>query len=216
MRFQGVIFDADGTLLDSMPMWRNFGADYLRSCGKEPEPDIDKTIQPYSFRVAAEYFQQHYGVERSVEEMLRDFHELVGEQYREKISAKPGARALFERLSSLGVKMCVATSTDGALVRQAMDRLGLLPYLVDCISCGDYNTTKSLPDIFDRAAALMGTDRSNTAVFEDSYHCIQTVTRAGYFTVCVSDPFTAEYAGELRTLANYYLDRLDDFGWMDL
>lgn len=215
MKFSGVIFDADGTLIDSMPMWKNFGAEYLRDCGKEPDAEIDKIIQPYSFEKIADFFRSEYGLQKTTEEIVSDFRSRVERQYREVVPLKSGVKALFEKLSAMNIPMCVATSTDRAMVELALQRHGIRPHLVDCLSCGDFDTDKSKPDIFDHAAALLGTTRENTVVFEDSLACIETLKKAGYYTVCVADPFTAAYVDKLKELADYYVESLDDFGWMD-
>lgn len=215
MRYRGIVFDADGTLLDSMPMWQNFGREYLLAQGKNPHPDVDKDIQPMSFAGAAEYFRTEYGVDKPVDEIVADFNRIVEQKYRFQIQPKPGALALMKKLKALSVKMCVATSTESHLVRLALERLGMMPYLVDCISCGDYHTSKNEPFIFKKACELMGTGVEESVVFEDSLHCIVTAKRAGFHVVCVADDFTAAYENQLRELSDYYLTRLDDFGWMD-
>ena len=52
---KGVIFDLDGTLLDSMFIWNTIGEDYLRSLGKEPKENLKETFESFSLEQAAQY-----------------------------------------------------------------------------------------------------------------------------------------------------------------
>ena len=92
---KGAIFDLDGVLLDSMGIWNDLGARYLRSRGLMPEPGLNEILFSMSMEQGAEYLHTHYPlaqsaaeIEAGIETMLRDF-------YYNEVHAKPGAAALL-------------------------------------------------------------------------------------------------------------------------
>ena len=104
------IFDVDGTLLDSMHMWINFGTDYLTSKGVDFPADIDEIIQYFSLRETAEYFSENFGL-GTADEIEEDARRVTREFYFEKVQPKDGVPQLLEMLKVNGVRMYVATAT---------------------------------------------------------------------------------------------------------
>ena len=80
-----VIFDMDGTLLDSMHNWRNLGRDYLKSKGICPPGDLDERTAALSMDEGAEYFRRELGVEETVQEIHREMSQMVECAYRESL-----------------------------------------------------------------------------------------------------------------------------------
>ena len=115
---QGAIFDVDGTLLDSMSVWANIGADYLRFLGYEPRENLNETFKSMSLYQAACYYQSEYGVTLSTEEIIAGVNDRIGQFYRERAGLKPGVAGFLRQLREKGVKMCIATATDRPLVEE--------------------------------------------------------------------------------------------------
>jgi len=88
---KGVIFDFDGTLLDSMDIWFHFEIEYLKSLGAEARPGLADVLRALSSVEEAVYFQEEYGVTKSIEEIIKGRNDLIGEKYRHSIPLKPGA-----------------------------------------------------------------------------------------------------------------------------
>ena len=123
---KGAIFDLDGVLLDSMGIWNDLGARYLRSRGLMPEPGLNEILFSMSMEQGAEYLHTHYPlaqsaaeIEAGIETMLRDF-------YYNEVPAKPGAAALLAALAAKGIPMAAATSSPRGHVTHALQRLGLI------------------------------------------------------------------------------------------
>ena len=112
---KAAVFDLDGVLLDSMGIWNDLGARYLRSLGVTPEEGLNEILFSMSMEQGAEYLHTHYPlaqsaaeIEAGIETMLRDF-------YYNEVPAKPGAAALLAALTARGVKL-VSGGTDNHLL----------------------------------------------------------------------------------------------------
>lgn len=207
MKLQGAIFDVDGTLLDSMSIWDTIGADYLRSIGYRPREDLNEVFKNMSLLQAAEYYRREYGVTRSVDEIMAGVNAMLEHFYRQDAPLKPGAAELLERLRRRGTRLCVATATDRYLVEAALERCGVLSCFDGIFTCNEVGHGKDEPVIFERALDFLGTERSETLVFDDALYAVRTAKKAGFPVAAVYDSHEKAQA-ELRTLADLYLEDL--------
>ena len=104
---KGAIFDIDGTLLDSMPIWENAGARYLATLGIKAKPDLKERLDALSLPEGAIYMQKEYGLSVSAEDILEGVNQVVKDFYYKEAVMKPGAYALVKRLKENGVKLII-------------------------------------------------------------------------------------------------------------
>ena len=201
---KGAIFDLDGTLLDSMFIWDTIGEEYLRSLGKEPHEDLKETFMTLTLEEAAEYYREHYGVTLSVKEIVDGVNAMVEQTYRTKVTLKPGISEYLAWLKENGVRMCVATVTDRYLVEETLDRLGVRHYFSEIFTCAEVGFGKDKPVIYQKALEHLGTEKSDTYVFEDLPFALNTAKTDGFPTVGVYDRHEA-HQDELKELADYYI-----------
>ena len=126
---RGAIFDLDGVLLDSMGIWEDLGARYLRAQGITPEPGLNAILFAMSMEQGAAYLKAHYPLPQSEAEIGDGIARMVADYYFYEVPAKPGAAALLAFLAERNIPMAAATSSPRTHVTQALRRLGLLPYL---------------------------------------------------------------------------------------
>lgn len=207
MRICGAIFDVDGTLLDSMPIWDTIGRDYLRAIGYEPREDLDQVLKEMSLCQAARYFQTAYGVTLSVEKIIEGVNAMLERYYRFEAPLKAGAAGMLERLAQNGVKLCIVTAADRSLVEAALDRCGVLSFFGRVFSCDEAGYGKDEPEIYEAALRYLGTKKAETVVFDDALHAVKTAVESGFRVAAVHD--RSEKAQEkLRALADVYLEDL--------
>ena len=202
---RGAIFDFDGTLFDSMFIWKTAGDVYLRSLGKEPEKDLQKRLKTMSLHQSAVYIQQAYGLSASVEEIMDGVNRTVEDFYFNTVEPKADVIPFLERMKAQGIKICIATATDRYQVEAALRRCGMDTFFSDIFTCSDVGHGKDEPVIFRRALGHLQTTKADTAVFEDAFHALQTAKNDGFITVAVYDSHE-ERQNELRRLADLYLD----------
>ena len=201
---KGAIFDLDGTLLDSMFIWDTIGEEYLRSLGKEPHEDLKETFMTLTLEEAAEYYREHYGVTLSVKEIVDGVNAMVEQTYRTKVTLKPGISEYLAWLKENGVRMCVATVTDRYLVEETLERLGVRHYFSEIFTCAEVGFGKDKPIIYQKALEHLGTEKSDTYVFEDLPFALNTAKTDGFPTVGVYDRHEA-HQDELKELSDYYV-----------
>lgn len=215
----GVIFDCDGTLIDSMQAWRALEDDLARRAGVVlSKADTDR-ITTLTIPECGEYFHGNFGLGASgadVERMIGDF---MLEYYRERSQLRPGALAFVQALAECGVRMSVASSSPQEYLQAGLSHCGMLPYFDAVVSVDDVGVSKREPAVYDCARRAMGTPLASTWGFEDATYALRTLRAAGYRTVGVYDCDLSGTYDDLAAIADIAVrgfDELsaDDFlGW---
>ena len=108
---KGMIFDADGTLLDSMPIWDDLGVRYLKELGVEAEPGLPEILFRMSLEESAAYMKRTYGLSQTEEEIRRGVLAKLEDFYVNEVQAKPGASEYLRALHKRQIPMMIATDT---------------------------------------------------------------------------------------------------------
>ncbi len=205
MERQFAIFDLDGTLLDSMPVWKNLGKSYLLSRGVKPPENLLEILKTQTLEESADYFRKHLGLSGSTEEILRGIHEMITRDYAETIQVKPFVRDYLKKLYTYGQKLCVATATPANLAALALERLDLLQYFSFVLDCGEAGNGKNSPDIYLQAANRLGAPMEACTVYEDTLHAIKTAKNAGFYVIGVQDASASQDEAEIQSLCDRYI-----------
>lgn len=192
------IFDMDGTLVDSMPIWKSLGKDYLEARGHRPTQKQLAAMGPMTMLEGAAFLMETFGVEGPPERIIEEMHAVMENHYRTDIPLKPGIQDYLEGLKKRGTRMCVATATAEPLARACLERLGVAHYFDFILSCETVGKGKTQPDVYLEAARRMGSAPEDTAVFEDALYAAQTAKEAGFYTVGVPE---AAYGQDWPALA---------------
>ncbi len=202
---RGAIFDADGTLLDSMHIWNELGERYLRSIGKTPEKELSKILFPMSLEESCKYLKKRYSISESEETIKKSILSIISDFYTKEVMPKKGVSEILKALESKKIPMAIATATDKALLKAALVRLGIEKYFTTLLTCSELSTTKHEDTVYRKAADILGTKPMETAVFEDVLFALQTAKRAGFITVAVEDEASASEREAIKALADFYI-----------
>lgn len=203
-----IIFDCDGTLLNSMPMWDHVGTEYILSQGITPPEDMEQKLISKTLEQSGEYYIQELGLKKTVEEYLEDIYAFVDHKYRYELELKPGAKDFVRRMVQSGKKVCILTTTGRPCVEAAMQHHGLDVLIPTIFTCDELGMGKTKPDIYRYVADQMGETPESTLVFEDAPFAIQNAKEAGCSVVSVYDK--SAKSGE-ALIAEYADDRIRDF-----
>lgn len=214
MNIKGVIFDLDGTLLDSMFVWDTIGSDYLLSRSIEPEERLNEKFKTMSIVQAAEYYQTNYGITDSIEDIISGVNDMIDYLYSEVVKLKDGVAEMLEILKNKDVKMYVATATDRYMVEAALKHNGISDYFYGILTCTEVGHGKDSPVIYEKALELLGTKKNDTIVFEDAIHAIKTAKAAGFTVAGVYDKSSQIEQSEIIKIADYYISSFKN--WSEL
>ena len=205
-----VIFDLDGTLMDSMWMWTDIDVEYLGRYGYTLPPDLQKTIEGMGFTETAIYFKERFSLPHSVGEIKQQWLDMAYEKYASQVSLKKGAGEFLKVLRGRGIKTAIASSNSYELIRVSLQANGILEDF-DCIrtSC-DVAKGKPAPDIYLSVAEELKADPGSCLVFEDVPMGILAGKNAGMKVCAVADEFSRGQTAEIRRLADYYIESFED------
>lgn len=205
-QLDAVIFDLDGTLLDSLSAWEHSGTNYLRSQGITPAEWLDEELAKMSLLDGANLVKEMYGLSDEPKEILRRTLAPIYKRYATDLPLKPGVMELLLHLKSMGIKLCVATASDRMLAETALERLGVLNLFDFIITCDEVGAGKRNSAVYEQALSQLGTSKARTLVVEDAPYALQTAQQAGFPTLGVFDPqHGIEAAQHLSQQADYYI-----------
>lgn len=205
MRLQSAIFDMDGTLIDSMKMWRSLGRGLLERHGITPPPDLDEIMKPLNLQEGTAWCKEYGKLEEPLEVLIQEIWDHVEHFYRHEVQAKPGVKESLSILKMEGVWMYIATATDRPLAEAALKQAGLDGYFRGMVTCEEAGQGKEQgPEVYERALRRLRSTKKDTVVFEDALHAVRTAKNAGFRVAAVYDPSAENDQEEMRRIADYY------------
>lgn len=204
MRLQSAIFDMDGTLLDSMPMWKQLGFYLLERHGVEPPPDLSERLKPMGLRDGVAFCKEYCNLPGSVDDLIAEAQERVEDFYRNEVQAKPGVKEALSLLKMEGVWMYIATATDRRLAEIALQHAGLTDYFRGMVTSWEAGQHKrDGPAVYEHALTRLRSTKKDTVVFEDAIYAVRTAKAAGFRVAAVYDA-SEDKQEEMKELADYY------------
>lgn len=196
--FNAVIFDMDGTLIDSTSIWHEIDKAFFNKRNMKLPSDYAQHIVHLGLTQAAIYTKETYHLEESIEDIMKEWHDMSIDMYKYHVPLKEGALELLKLLKKNNIKMAIATANDEPLYRPCIERLGIGSYF-DAIA--DVNTAKEgkqSAKIYLDLANKLGFKPQNTLVLEDMPTCVKTAFKSGFLTVAVYDQASKEYDDEKK------------------
>ncbi|MBQ7432080.1 MAG: HAD family phosphatase [Lachnospiraceae bacterium] len=202
---KAVIFDLDGTLIDSMWMWPEIDSEYLGQYGYGVPEDLQTAIEGMSFTETAVYFKERFHIPDPIEAIKLQWNEMAYEKYTTEVPLKPGAGNLLAELKRRDIFMGIATSNSTELAQAVLDALGVKGYFQTVTTSCEVAAGKPAPDIYLHVAAKLGVQPEECLVFEDVPAGIRAGKRAGMEVIAVADAFSQRDEAVKRKLADGFL-----------
>lgn len=211
---KAIIFDLDGTLVDSMWMWYDIDVEYLGRFGITIPEGLQADIEGMSFSETAVYFKERFQIPDSLEKMKSDWNEMAWDKYTHEVPLKEGAAEFIKACRRRGILLGIATSNSRELVENIVSVHGLKEDFA-CIMTGcDVNRGKPAPDIYLAVARELSVEPEDCLVFEDIIPGIQAGIAAGMEVCAIEDAYSLYQLEEKAALADYFIrdyrELLDD------
>ena len=178
------IFDVDGTILDSMEVWNTLASQYVQSLGMVPEKNLDEIVSDMSLEQSAIYLKNHYKINKQEERIISEILNFISDFYEYEVKLMPGFKEFISHYDSMNV---IGTSCDEELVKIALNRLGVLNYFEDIITCSKVNKSKNDPDFYLACAQVLKQRPEDIVVFEDADYCIDVARKIGFKVIKIKD-----------------------------
>lgn len=203
-----LLFDVDGTLLDSNGVWLEIDAAFSRERGLVHSEQYSRTVAHMTPTEAAIYTKRLFDLPESPEEIRLIWNRMAYDFYARRVPMKPGAAAFLARRRAEGARMAVLSSCDPGLCRAALSHHGVLCCFETFFFTHELGMHKRDSAIFLHAARALGVRPSDCMVFEDSPVAAAAAVAAGMTVTGVRDAF---FRAQEDNLAASALRVIDDF-----
>lgn len=200
------LFDCDGTLLDSMPMWINLATDVMASYGVDLPREAERETASMSHEDAAKFYADTFLNGVGAEELAKKFSATLEENYSERLVLKPHVREVLDALRERGVPMAVASSTDAYLLEMCLKRLGLRDYFLFVQTVDNSGHSKNSDAYFKLACEKLGCAPEDVLFFDDALYALERARKNGLVTVAVQDDTQMDHDAEIHAVVNYYIN----------
>ncbi len=201
-----VIFDLDGSLVDSMWMWREIDIEYLGRFGIVLPENLQSEIEGMSFSETAVYFKERFAIPDSIEQMKADWNRMAWDKYTHEVPLKPGIREFLKECREKGMKLGIATSNSRELVDNITEVHGLDNYFSCIMTACEVAHGKPAPDIYLAVAERLKVAPEKCLVFEDIIPGIMAGKNAGMEVCAVEDAYSISDRQAKKELADYYVE----------
>lgn len=205
---KGFIFDLDGTLTDTMPYYETYSPNLVRYFGKEPKPTIRDDVRLLTSEEVCEYVVREYDIPYTPEELLAKTYEQLKEFYGKEAKLKDGVKEFLDYAAKRGKKLCIASATSGRFIELVLRKNGVFSMFEFYLSCPDLGMYKDKPDIYIKAANMMGLTKDEVLIFEDAHHAVLTAKSGGLKVVAVYDECAEKFEDVIKENADIYVDTM--------
>ncbi|MDE6203693.1 MAG: HAD family phosphatase, partial [Lachnospiraceae bacterium] len=199
---EAVLFDLDGSLVDSMWIWRDIDIAYLQKFKIAMPEGLQAAIEGMSFSETAVYFKETFHIPDSLEQIKEEWTRMAWDKYASQVPLKKGADAFIAYCVSKDIRLGIATSNSRALVENVLKVHGLLEHFAGIVTACDVSKGKPAPDVYLEAARRCQAEPAKCLVFEDIVPGILAGKAAGMKVCAVADEYSLHQSREKRELAD--------------
>ncbi|WP_133968251.1 HAD family hydrolase [Eubacterium limosum] len=208
--YKAVIFDFDGTLVDSMGLWHSIDHIYLERHNKACPETLPYEIAGKSFTETAEYFKERFELEDSIEDIKAEWVEMSHEEYLNHVHFKPGALHLIRDLYRRCQRIAMATSNNRETTEAFLQKHNVLSYFDILCFTTEVGAGKPNPAVFNQAAQLLSLPPEDCLVFEDTLEGIQAAKAAGMDVIAVADLWQGDHLVKIKNLSDGFIQDFTD------
>jgi HAD superfamily hydrolase (TIGR01509 family) len=197
MAINAVVFDLDGVLIDSEPVWEEVRRGLVSELGGHWQPDTQKRLMGMSTTEWSGYLSVELGIGMPPDEVAEEVIRRMAERYSQALPLLPGAVDAVRRLARRW-RLGLASSSPTKLIEVVLGRAGLTDYFEVAISTEDVAHGKPDPDVYVTVATRLEVPCDQCVAIEDSSNGLKAARAAGMRLIAIPRP---EYPPEAEALA---------------
>ena len=208
-----LLFDLDGTLIDSNHIWQDIDRAFLEKRGFQLTDAYNEGVIYATFPLAAKFTKEFCHLPESCEEIMAEWMELAQDMYAH-VSVKPGVRAYLKQCRAEGRRMAVVTSSVPEHCHTALKNLDLEKYFERIIFAQQLGLEKKQPELWLAAAKENNVRPEDCTIFDDSLAACWGARAAKMRVVGVYDGFFAQDEKEMRAFCDVYIKSFEELLWL--
>lgn len=203
-KYKGIIFDLDGTLIDSLNLWSDIDKIFFEKRDIKIDRDLYPEVKGKSYTETVQYLKKTFNLEESIEKLKKE-RNILAQKFYKKVELKNDVLKFLDYLRDNNKKIGIATSNSRYLANIALTNLKIKKYFSVLITSCDVKKGKPSPDVFLKAAKELDIKPSECIVFEDSIDGVKAAKEANMDVVAVYDTNQRKYKKKLIDLADIYI-----------
>ena len=207
---KAVIFDVDGTLIDSMWIWKQVDVEFLGKRGIPLPEKLQIEIEGMSYSETAIYFKARFNLPESLEEIKEEWRIMAEDYYKRHIKLKSGAKNFLKLLYEKCITIGIATSNSRELIDYMLTNHGIRQYFYSIRTSCEVDKGKPHPDVFLKVAEDMGIEPYHCLVFEDTVSGVMAAKAAGMKVFAMADEVSEESKDKLIEMTEGYIHSFDE------
>lgn len=204
MNITGAIFDFDGTLFDSMHVWKGIRYKFFERIGLKLTKEDEEIFKGLYLSESIPLAIERFNLNKTAEDLMNELFAYIKELYLVDAVPKNDIIDFLERLKEKGVKMGIATATGESALIALLEKFDMLHYFSAIYSTFTVGAAKTEPKVYDVVLDAIGTDKETTWVFEDALYAATTAKANGYNVVGIYDR-SEPNTDELKELVDIYI-----------
>ncbi|HYM67055.1 MAG TPA: HAD family phosphatase [Patescibacteria group bacterium] len=184
---KAVLFDLDGVLIDSEPVWERVRSDYVQRLGARWNHDVQRRMMGVSTDVWARTLSDLLGGALSPDEVARGVIDAMALEYRRDLPMISGAAGVVRELAAV-IPLGIASGSPRTLIELVLDRSGLAACFQATLSTDEISRGKPAPDAYVELARRLGFEAAECAAVEDSTNGLKSALAAGATVIAVPPP----------------------------
>ncbi len=182
-----IIFDLDGTLVDSMSYWRNLTIDFLGARNLKISTEVLHFLNTYNLKLSIGFLKDYYKLRESFDQLYSEFDNRIIDFYSNKVKLKDGALEILKYFKERGLKIVLGTSTNEEYARIPLEKFGLKKYVEDINTVENIGTTKNKAEFFHILCKKYGILEKSSYLVDDSFIALRSAKEAGLVTIGIYD-----------------------------
>lgn len=204
-----VIFDMDGTVIDSMGIYRQSRYEVLEEMGYTWTDEDQEIMDTYKYDEFVSNVSKLKGYDIDEDEFFYILHKKIRNYYRQGFPLKKGMIRFLDYLDENGIRYCIATASRNINAISVFKKLKMLHRFDFILTTSDVDHSKYYPTIYEEAAMMMDSEIENTYVFEDALYAVKTAKKGGFKVVGIHDEYFDYQRERIIETADHFIDDYD-------